>query len=280
MNVFSAGTDVTMYVPLQDASGNLLNVTAVQYRVVDQNGSELVASTALDAFAPGSETADITVPAESNVLAAGSARDLRAIELTCVIDDVNTIVLHAAYAIQVADALVVGVNSFATFVQAHFAALSIPALDAWKAASEQEQTEALIEARSHIVRLNFAPLNSNINWGQDSLNFIPEGAYDTNYIGSSDMFMFNGSLELLRPDQFAKLPSRFIEALIKAQVAEADYILGGGDIEKKRQDGLIMDNIGESRQSFRQGKPLQLPVCRKALGYLSYFVTFKQRIGR
>ncbi|MFK3740962.1 hypothetical protein [Massilia sp. TN1-12] len=280
MDMFSAGSAVLLSVPLQDKSGNALDVTAVSYRITDQNGVELVAVTTLDDFSPGSETADITVPAEDNQMAPGEARAMRNVELTCTIADVNTIVLHAPYVIQVADPLVVGTNSFSSFAKAEFTALSIPGLTAWAAASEDEKIAALIDARAHIVQLSFAPLNSNVNWGQDSLNYIPEGTYDTDYVGNSNMFLFNGNLDLLRPSQFAALPTRFVDALVKAQVAEADYILGGGDIEKKRQDGLVMDNIGESRQSFRQGKPLQLPVCRRALAYLSYFVTFAKRIGR
>jgi len=279
MDMFSAGTTVTLQVPLQDKSGNLLDVNSVSYRITDQNGNELVATTALTDFAAGSETADITVPAEDNQLDPGVSRALRNVELLCEISG-NTVIMHAAYAIETADPLLVGVNSFATFAAAQFAALSIPNLPAWGAASDAEKIAALMDARAHIVQLSFAPLNSNINWGQDSLNFIPDGTYDTDYIGNGSMFLFNGNLDLLRPEQFKSLPTRFVDALIKAQVTEADYILGGGDIEKKRQEGLIMDNIGESRQMFRQGKPLTLPVCRRALAYLSYFVTFAKRIGR
>jgi hypothetical protein len=280
MNVFSAGTAVTLSVPLQDASGNLISVSAVSYRVTDQAGTELAALTSLDSFAPGSETADVTVLAEDNALGAGVARALRNVELTCTLDDGNTIVLRAAYVIQGADPLVIGVNSFSTFAQAEFAAMAIPGLDAWKAASDDDKMAALMDARDHIVQLSFTPLNSNVNWGQDSLNFIPEGTYSTDYVGNSNMFLFNGNLDLLRPEQFASLSTRFVAALVKAQVVEADYILGGGDIEKKRQDGLVVDNIGESRQQYRKGKPLALPVCRRALAYLSYFVTFAKRLGR
>jgi hypothetical protein len=275
----AAGTDVTLTLPLVDSSGNQLTVSAISYRVTDEGGSEIVAKTALAGFVSGNADAVITVPAAFNALPAGKTRALRNIELSLTIDG-NTVFKHASYVIELPDPLVVGVNSFTSLPGAVFAAASIPNLAAWDAASDEQRIAALIDARAHIVQLSFAQLSSNVNWGQDSLNFIPEGAYDTNYVGNSNLFMFSGNLDLLRPDQFAQLPSRFVDALVKAQVAEADYILGGNDIEKKRQDGLIQDNIGESRQMFRNGKPLQLPVCRRALAYLSYFVTFSKRIGR
>lgn len=279
MDVFSAGTAVTLSVPLQDKSGNPLVVSAIEYRVTDENSVELVAATPLAGFVDGSDTAAIIVAAAENTLGAGAARGMRNVVMKCSVGD-NTIYLHASYAIEDADPLMVGTNSFMTYSQAEFTALSLPNLDSWNGADEQSRIAALMDARSHIVQLSFTPLNSNVNWGQDSLNFIPEGSYDTDYVGNSSMFLFNGNLDLLRPEQFTSLPTRFLDALKKAQVTEADAILGGNSIEAKRREGLVQDNIGESRQTFRQSKPLELPVCRRALGYLSYFITFSKRIGR
>lgn len=279
MDVFSAGTAVTLSVPLQDKSGNPLVVSAIEYRVTDENSVELVAASPLAGFALGMDTALITVAAAENTLSVGVARGMRNVILKCTVGG-NSIYLHVSYAIEDADPLVVGTNSFMTYSQAEFTALSLPNLDSWNAADEQSRIAALMDARSHIVQLSFTPLNSNVNWGQDSLNFIPEGAYDTDYIGNSSMFLFNGNLDLLRPEQFKSLPTRFVDALKKAQVTEADALLGGNSIEAKRREGLVQDNIGESRQTFRQSKPLELPVCRRALGYLSYFITFSKRIGR
>lgn len=279
MDIFSAGTAVTLSVPLQDRSGNPLSVTAVEYLITDEEGAQVSPAYLLDDFSPGSSEATIVVSAAENTLAAGVARGLRNLSLTCTVGG-NRITIRAAYAIQAEDPLVVGVNSFMSYAQAEFTALSLPNLGAWNGADEQTRIAALIDARSHICQLSFNQLNSNVNWGQDSLNYVPEGRYDTDYIGTSSMFLFNGNLDLLRPDQFAALPTRFVDALKRAQVVEADSILGGNGIEQKRREGLTQDDIGESRQSFRATKPLELPVCRRALGYLSLYVTFAKRIGR
>jgi hypothetical protein len=279
MDVYATGAAVQLTVPLQDASGNAYTVNTVLYRVTDENGVELVASTTLAGFNAGDVEAVITIPAEDNTLAAGVARGLRSVELVCAMDG-GSVNLRVAYAIEAGDPLVVGVNSFMTYAMAEFVALGLPNIDNWNAADERSRMAALMDARSHIVQLSFTPLNSNVNWGQDSLNFIPEGTYPTDYVGDSNMFLFSGNLDLLRPNQFASLPTRFVDALRRAQLVEADFILSGGSIEQKRRDGLIQDNIGESRQMFRQSSPLQLPVCRRALDYLSYFVTFAKRIGR
>lgn len=279
MDVFLAGTGVALDVPLTDNSGNAIAVTAVQYRVIDENGNELAPRQDLIGFVPEGAVATVPVTALMNTLATGVMRSLRQVELFCTVDG-NTTLLTAAFVVAQSEVLEVGVNSFQTYAQAQFTALSLPNIPAWDTASADERLAALIEARTHIVQLSFTQLNSNVNWGQDSLNYIPEGTYLTEFVGDSNMFMFNGNLELLRPDQFAKLPTKFIDVLKKAQVAEANSILGGDSVDQKRRDGLVLDTIGESKQMFRSSKPLELPVCRRALGYLSYFISFAKRIGR
>ncbi len=279
MDVFLAGTDVTLSVQLQDKNGNPITVTGIEYRVTDQNGAEVVTRSTLNGFVSGSPQASIPVPAEINALPDGVVSGVRNVDLFCVVAG-NTVVMSAPYGIETADPLQIGVNSFQNIAQAEFLALSIPNTPSWDAAVSQDRVAALIDARSHIVQLNFSQLNSNINWGQDSLNFVPEGTYSTNYVSSNGMFLFNGNLALLTPQQFSKLPEKFVFALRQAQLVEADAILGGNVVEGRRREGLMLETIGDVKQMYRPGKPLDLPVCKRALGYLSYFVTFAKRIGR
>lgn len=278
--IYYAGTEVKITVPLVDAAGNALAVSALQYRITDETEAELAPLAALADFNANDADAVITVPGSLNALATGVARGLRNLELVALLTDGNTVRLAAGYVVEGADALVVGVNSFQTYAQAEFIALDIPNKTGWDAADKTARIAALIEARHRVCQLNFAPLNSNINWGQDSLNFVPEGTFATNYVDANGMFMFNGNLELLTPDQYRQLPQRFLDMLYRAQVAEADEILGGDPVEARRREGLIQEVVGESRQTFRAGKPLQLPVARRTLSYLSYFVTFSKRVTR
>lgn len=279
MEVFLAGTPVEVVIPLQDRSGNALDVTTVDYRVVDQSQAEVVARVRLDSFVAGGDEAVILVPAELNTLAQGDARGVRNVQLFCNVGG-NTVALGYVYAIESTDTLAVGVNTFQSLAHAYLTAMDIPNLPGWESASEREKTQALVEARSHITRLSFTLLMSNINFGQDSLNYVPEGTFNSKYAATNGMFMFDGNLELLNAEQFAALPERFKAALRKAQVAEADAILAQDPVEERRRQGLLSDAVGESRQTFKNSKPLELPVCKRALGYLSYFVTFGKRIGR
>lgn len=295
MDIFLAGTPVSLAVPLQDRSGNVLDAASIEYRVTKQDGTEVVARTALADFTPSDSQAVVLLDATVNAIAAVpssitasqidqfTAREVRTVELFVTLNESgNTVMLAKSYALEPADALIVGINSFQTFPQAELVALDIPNLTGWGNASEHEKIAALVEARLRICNLNFWLLNSNVNWGQDSLNYVPEGAYQTPYAtgSKSQMFMFNGNLSLLTPSQFAGLPVRFKAALYKAQVAEADSILGGDTVEQNRQAGVTLETIGEVKQMFRSSKPLDLGVNRRTMRYLSLFVTMGKRIGR
>lgn len=294
MEIYLTGTDVNKSISLQDSNGNGLDVASVSYRVVDMDGVELIALTALDSFVPGDTTAVVFVPAISNTIAEVpedalitarliekyNTRELRTVELVCVLASGNTMSLSGSYGLAHADPLRIGVNSFQLLPQAELTAMDVPNLVSWDAASDSEKVAALIAARAHICQLNFWLMNSNVNWGQDSLNFVPEGSYSSPFAGGKSMFIFNGNISLLTPVMYSRLPDRFRSALRLAQVTEADSILGGDQVDAKRHSGLIMDTIGETKQMFRTSKPIELPVCKRALRYLSAFVTFSKRVGR
>lgn len=290
MEVFLAGTAVTLVVPLSDRSGNPITATAVEYRVVKHDGTEALARTVLAGFTGPATEATVATDAVINTTAAVdptaitfaqldsvSVRESRTVELFVTTDSGNTILLTRSYGLEPADSLIAGVNSFQSYAQAEMGSLDIPGMTGWAASSELERTAALIEARWRIVQLRFALLNSNMNFGQDNLGYVPEGSFPTPYTG---MFMFNGNLAVLTPRQFVALPPRFLAALRKAQVAQANALLTADPISAKRAEGLILESIGEVRQMYRQGKPLDLPVCKEALRYLSPFVSFSKILGR
>jgi hypothetical protein len=280
LDVYLSGTEVVLTIDLIDGAGNPLSVNAVDYRVVNQDGVELVARQALSGFIAGDTSATVTVGASMNGVATGNTREIRTVDLYCV-QDAGTVVLTQSYAVELTDPLVVGVNSFQSFPQAQLTALDIPNIDAFNNAPDQMKIQALMDAREHIVQLNFNLLNSNVNFGQDQLQYVPEGQYQSSYVARNSLFIFNGNLAILNASQYANLPERFKRALRQAQLVEANALLGGEQTDAMRSSGIVEDRIGESSQKFRdKGVPLRLPVCRRALGYLSYYVTFAKRIGR
>ena len=75
------------------------------------------------------------------------------------------------------------------------------------------------------------------------------------------------------------IDSDLLAAIAKAQIAEADFMMGGDTVEDKRRTGLMSETVGESSNMFRPGKPLVLAGSEKALRYLTGYITWSRRIG-
>lgn len=258
METFADGTQVEVVIPLVDRGGNAFDAASVSYRVIDQAGAELIAPTNSATHQPGDETVTVLVPAPNNTLPLGAIRGVRSIELTCSVAG-NTVQLSYAYLIDSATPLVTGLNSFQTLEQAKLSAMDVFHMDGWRAATDDQRIAALVEARVKIALLNLR----GVTQAQSSLDYrVP------------------ALLELTQA-QFIALPEEFIKALQMAQVVEANDILGYSDsTSQKRHEGLMLDTIGEVKQMFRSGKPLELPICKAALSYLAKYTSFSLRIGR
>jgi hypothetical protein len=286
MQVFLAGTSVQCVIPLLDRGGAPLNVASIDYRVVDGLDTELAPRATLAGFVAGAANATVNVPASLNQLGPTPTehtiptREGRVVELFLTLADGNSTGLTFVYGLEPIDTLVTGVNSFQSYAQAQVTALDIPNTPAWDAAADEDRYAAMIEARWHLCKLSYYLLNSNLNFGQDSLNFVPEGTYVSKYAATDSLFMFDGNLELLNAQQFNSLPERFKGALRKAQVAEANDILGHDPVGLKREMGIVSDTVGETRQMFRSTKPLEMPAGKRAMSYLSYFLTNSKRLAR
>lgn len=278
MDIYLAGTAVRSVIALTDSIGNALMVDSLEYDVVDQTGATIVERAPLAGFVPGAESVTIDIPASSNAVGEGLSRASRRITLYCMIAGNVTPVRHL-FAIEVSDILVMGVNSFQTYDQAELTALDIPNLTGWDGAIYKDKIAAMVEARARLCQLNYSLLKANL-WGQDSLNYVPEGVYTTPYAG---LFSFSGDITFLPASAFAQLPPRFLKALQMAQIAETDAILDaavGGTIAAKRAEGLVEDTVGESKQVFSRGKVLNMGVSRASVRYLAPFLNFNLRTSR
>ena len=328
MEVFLAGTPVTVSSEFFDRSGNPLEVVAATYRVLGHAGEELQGTTALfgvevtppaepvpepevptegqEPEVPETETPEpeaqtyslygdapaaeskgaaesevtpvpvpttVTVDEALNAVAAldldsiesedmegVSVRELRTVEFMLTLASGNKIARKVVYALEPADVLITGLNSFQSYPEASLVALSIPNLPGWEAADEQARIAALVEARLRINRLQFRDVSRGQSYMQGET--------------------LAGDLSLMAPRQFQSLSVRLRAALCRAQVAEADALLGGDPESERRKSGLVHEVVGESEQTWRASKPLELPISRKALGYLSGFISMARKVGR
>lgn len=275
MDLYLAGMAVTSVVDLTDGFGNQLVVDSLEYQVVDETGATIVDRVAAPDFIAGSATITIVVPADANQLTGANVRSLRRLTLFCMIAG-NTVTVEHPYAIQSGEVLVTGVNSFQTYDEALLASLDVPNITGWDAGLYKDRLAALVEARTRLCQLNYSLLSANA-WAQDSLNWVPEGTRVTPY---PNIFGYTGDITWLSVESFKSLPPYFLTALRKAQIAEANFILGGDDADSNRRAGLVRDKVGESDQTYRSGKVVNLQVSRAALRYLSRFVSSNLKLTR
>jgi hypothetical protein len=255
VDIFRSGNEITVEIPLVDADEFQLVSTAVEYRVLDEIGN-IVVPLSLTSFAAGDNIVSITVPAISNELALDKIRGLRVVDLKVTLESGQIVYIQHDYALEIESNLIVMTNSYQTLSEAKLLTLEMTDMKAWLLTKDRQRTAAMVEAFDRIGRLTF-----NI-----SGSYIPsDGGISLNEFLISD---------------FNALPDLFISAVKKAQISEADIILGGDPIHKKREDGLMSDSVGESSVMFRPGKPLLMSVSRRTLDYLAGWVSFSARMGR
>lgn len=252
MLAYLGGQDVVLTIPLVDANGNDLGASAVQYRVIDQDETELVAKVALAGFNSGDVEAVVTVSAINNALGT-AVRGLRVVELY-VTSATGVTLITTEYVLEAPSVLVVGTNSVQGYSTAVMAAYELPSLTAWGEAGKTDRINALMAAYRNLGKLRL----SGIGYSSDSIGGITE----------------------LSAANIAALDADFRAALGRAQVIEADFLLGGDEVGDIRRSGIMSATIGESSQFFRTTKPYEGAVCKRALKELSSYLVRDVSIGR
>lgn len=165
--------------------------------------------------------------------------------------------------VQEGESLLVGVNSFGTFGKLMTVAADMPELEQFHQSTETDLVKALKESWVNIgnLRLDMVRLKKGFS---DS---IRRGS-----IPSSSIY--------LEKDDIEALSKEGILALLRAQCAETEFLLGGDPVEKRRLAGFISDSSGESTQFFRSSKPLTLPVSRSTAEALKGYVRWTSPVSR
>ena len=278
MNTYRSGSTVTEEIQLVDDTGIPLIPISVTYRILNESGIELVAQTATS-FAVNDSSVTVVTSTIINALTAGSLKGFRVIELKLTFDTGNVTYLNNSYLLEVENSLVQMTNSYQTLNEAKLLLLDMPDMPAWEVATDRKRMAAMTEAFLRIGKLNYNIYGLLIPSRE---NTVVSNRINIDFGGTESVSYFRTrpTLNALTQIEFAALPSLFSIAVKKAQLSEADIILGGDPISKKREEGLMSDSVGESSVMFRQGKPLLLAVGRRTLDYLSGWVYFSPRLGR
>ena len=223
----------------------------------------------------------ILTDGEINTLAEEVCRDIRIICLKVTTESGGVLNLEYVYGLTVADPLVVGVNSFMTYRQAQRLAMDMSKLSNWDLMPQSQRISALMEAKAHICRLNFN--FGTVQLDMSKQDYVVQAAGKPRSVKVGDIFGVYGDsvkLEDLEPEDFEKLPQKFKDALMKAQLADADDVLTVDSIADRRRQGLILETIGEVKQMFSSVLPAQTAVSSRAMSYLARYLSTGKKLGR
>lgn len=248
MNVYGDQSIVSATFTYTPASGSGVTLSSATYRLLDEAGTELIAATALT---PANNAVTVQIAAINNTLPQDAVRAGRAIEVTMTLSNGEKQYETFHYAVTREETLTIPDVSFQTYTEALMTAIDMPAMPGWDASTKDARRNALAEAAERLGRLRF----------------VVEG---TEIIAIRDMTL----------SDFNLLSASFIAALRKAQVMEANIILGGDPIEEHRRDGIMSKTVGESSQMFRPGTPLILAASARSMRYLTGYVRVGMSIGR
>ncbi|NIH77423.1 hypothetical protein FHV99_004675 [Ochrobactrum sp. P20RRXII] len=268
MDIHPQNTDIKLAVPaVEDNGSQILNLLDVKVTVRDEK-QELIGT--FSAPLPEGAAVDysVTIPKAMNVLSEG-VRGLRYVTVEFLIgphtNAIERTVVHSIrYMIGEPVSLVVMDNSFALFGRFLLDAPSLLNAAGWSNATEQRQIAALIQAYRNITRmsLEYTPLDK-------------DGQYE---IGQEEI-LEHLDWHQMRAAEFEELPSDFREALIRAQLLEANELLQGNVYDDRVRSGVRSETIGESSVTFNTSVR-QFSVSRSALQVLGPYIVRSVRLAR
>ncbi|WP_028449710.1 hypothetical protein [Chitinibacter tainanensis] len=254
---FSSGTPVTLDLDLALIERLELSGYQTTFIVKDERGNILMGDTSAQNI-NGHLIANI--PLSINLTS--SMRALRRVIFT-VEHPEGKAQVSQTYLIESNVPFVVPAQSALTHDEAILLASGLARLSGWENASDAQQRAALIESYGQIKKLNLRIVRGRC-LTVDAMSVLDEYARDEVRV----------NLETMTLAEFDAQPE-FKAALQLCQLIQADYLLGGNDLEQDRNDGLMSSTVGETSQMFRMSVPLRLPVCRRAVEALGRFVTFR-----
>jgi len=243
--------------------------TSATYRVVDHAGVVLVPDTPIEVYGDD-EHLEIVISSDLTQVAAGERRKLLRVMLTVVGQDDELFKFSESVLIQALNKLLIPAESFQTVDEASMIAMDVFNLPNWEVANRELRRKALIESAHRIKRISFNLTDSHV--GQDYIEH-------PNWLLTDDSGAYAGFDAMTEVD-FNALPTLFLHDLKIAQVVEADAVLGLETPESKRASGVLSDTVGETSQMFRSGRPIDLPVSKRTLRYLSRWMLNRWSIGR
>lgn len=272
--VYNSGSPVAVTVDIPLYAGSPLTPTAVSRTVKDETGAVISDDSPLPLPAAGDTSVQVDLDATVNDMPIGVPNAMRIVEVVFVAPE-GTFSVTSRYVLKNSAPLVRMKNTFATLDQAEVTRLTMPAQLGWDSSSDDEKVAALVSAYRNMLQLRYRfPI------GENSQSRIVDfyGMSTDNVFGR--IYMVLADISFYTAEDFDGWTDQFKQALLRAQVAEADSILRGDPVADKRRHGIVSETIGESAMTFRNIPEVQFPVSRAAMTHLRGFLNNATLIAR
>jgi len=261
MKYYAEGYNVEAIIKFADRDGNPVVPTAVKAVLYDGEDQEVVDFGSLP-FDPSLGEKSIIVPSAFNKLQNNELQAARILRIELVTSS-GSIFQSLAYVIEAEQRLVIMNNSFQTYEAAMLEARNMPNMNGWQSAIEEQQKAALIESfrRLTVIPMRYSYLD------MDGRPLPMEYIITANAWGD------------IKRDQFDEFPTYFRRALRRAQLIEANELLQGDTIARKRRNGIVTEKIGESWLTLNASMP-DYGLSSQTLSALTGFIYYRMTIAR
>ena len=223
---------------------------SASYEILDEEEMQLSTAT-LSGADLSSTNYSLTISAADNTLVGDETISIRSIVMTVMDANNVTTVITERYYIEFDQTLKTGVNSMMTFSKSLALRPTIPLLEGWDAALDDRQRKAaLIEAYQRLGRFRLS----------STYNELTISAYDVTGL--------------------SELDSRIVSDFRKAQLIEANALLGGEQHHDRRIQGIMSESTGESTTFYRTRMALNRGISSKAYAYIVRYLDNTVIAGR
>jgi len=259
--------------PLVDVDGSTIVGVSASWELFDEQGVSITAGVVTD-FDASAGSVTFEIDAEHLTLADGEVSSGRELVVFVVTAEDDQLEVRDYFLVTSRTPLSIMENSFVSYTEALRYRAEFASLEGWDAAPRDRQMAAMAEAYRRLCRVSFKVPGANL----DGTN-----TDKANYGTGTDEGWFWGSrvrISTMTPTQFNALPATFRTAIKRAQLAEANVLLGGDPVGKKRDQGIVSETTGESSMFFQSKPYLNLPVSRQAYEEIKRYVFLKVGVTR
>jgi len=262
-------------IPVTDEAGAHIDATSASWELFDERGVTIDAGAVAD-FDASSPTVTFEIEAASLALPNGAQSAGREIVVYLTTSGGQHEV-RDYFLITSPQPLALMQNSFITYPEALAIRTEFASLPGWDGNERTRQCAALAQAFRSLCRMAYKVPGYNGTIDNQDKAYWGVGS-------DQGLFWDRGGrrvrVSTLTAEEFDGLPEPFRRALKRAQIAEANVLLGGDPVGDKRKAGIISETVGESSSFFNSKPYLNLPISKQAYEEVQRFVYLKVGIRR